>query len=111
MAIKNILGGFTPAKPKTQTPLVTGMIILPDISGIQWYVGGGQNRYDARPEDPEAWAFVYKYDATTKKSTDLVRDECAPLVAYLKEHDKLEADGYTYIISGKDKNFLGRKKV
>jgi len=84
---------------------------LPNVSEIQWYVGGGESRYDARPDDEKAWAFVYKYDATAKQPTDVIRDECVELVGYLHTNDSLEMDGYKFFLSGKDKNFLGRNLV
>jgi len=101
--------GFT-APQSPSTPVVQGMVGLPDIIGIQWTVGSGDNKYEARPDDPKAWGFVFNYDRDLRKSTDVVRPECEQLVSYLKAHEnKLEMDGFIYSISANGV-FLNRNK-
>ena len=102
--------GFTPPQPLS-TPVAQSMTELPDVSSIQWTVGKGDEKYEARPTDPNAWAFVYTYDRDLRKSTNEVRPECEALVTYLEAHEnKLELEGFSYSIS-QNTVFLNRNKL
>ena len=103
--------GFVPVEGEVESaPIADFAKTLPDASQVVWYVGKGQERYDARPEDKRAWAFVYKYDHDARVSTTEVRLECVELVKYIKDNGPLEMDGYKYTVSGKGGSFLGREK-
>ena len=109
MAINRYLGpvdGPTktpPPTPKIQSPLVAdAMKQTPDFSQIEWMVKGNQ---PASSTAPFAYAFAFEYQ------TQDLRPEAEDLYQYLLDNKELTLDGFTYTISGKDKNLFARNKA
>jgi hypothetical protein len=76
-----------------------------DLTAVKWMFkdkASGQNR-PANLDDGYAWAF-----AATQNG--VVPPERAPLVDFLKQHGKVQQNGYELTIS-KDGKFLGRTRL
>jgi hypothetical protein len=88
--------GFTTKTPPTESTAF-------DIGGIRWMLAKKDGGGEANLDDAFAWSFA-------ANQTGQVPPEKKPLVEYLKQHGKVQQNGYELSIS-QDGKFLNRKRL
>ena len=93
----------TSSRPLFKIPSTTSFEDPYGVMGIKWFVGGGQNKKMAGPEEGYAWAFIYDREGIPHIEVEKL------LPALTSAGGKLETAGYIIQLGGNANQLLSAR--